>query len=56
MLTRMWSSTPEVRWAALSLAAFALAVPADLLGAPFLLVAALSAVCYLAGGWEPAAR
>ncbi|MHA6786009.1 heavy metal translocating P-type ATPase [Pseudonocardia saturnea] len=50
----MWSSTPEVRWAALSLAAFALAVPADLLGAPFLLVAALYAGCYLAGGWEPA--
>ncbi len=43
----------EVRWAALSLAAFALAVPADLLGAPFAFVALLYAVCYVAGGWEP---
>ncbi|MDT7709415.1 MAG: cation-transporting P-type ATPase, partial [Pseudonocardiales bacterium] len=56
MLTRMlaFRSVPEVRWAALSLAGFALAVPADLLGAPGLLVAVLYAVCYLAGGWEPA--
>lgn len=54
MLARMLWSTPEVRWAALSLAAFALAVPADLLGGPSLLVAALYAVCYAAGGWEPA--
>lgn len=53
MLARM-SSTPEVRWAALSLAAFALAVPTDLLGAPALLVGALYLLCYLAGGWEPA--
>ena len=45
---------PEVRWAALSLLAFAVAVPADLLGAPALVVAASYAVCYLAGGWEPA--
>ncbi|WP_246086029.1 heavy metal translocating P-type ATPase [Pseudonocardia hydrocarbonoxydans] len=49
----MWSM-PEVRWALLSLAAFALAVPADLLGAPAALVALLYAACYLAGGWEPA--
>ncbi|WP_296373426.1 heavy metal translocating P-type ATPase [Pseudonocardia sp.] len=49
----MWS-LPEVRWAALSLLAFALAVPADLLGAPAVLVGALYVVCYLAGGWEPA--
>ncbi|WP_225924682.1 heavy metal translocating P-type ATPase [Pseudonocardia abyssalis] len=48
----MWSM-PEVRWAMLSLAAFTLAVPADLLGAPVLLVGVLYAVCYLAGGWEP---
>ncbi|WP_225920605.1 heavy metal translocating P-type ATPase [Pseudonocardia oceani] len=48
----MWSM-PEVRWALLSLAAFALAVPADLLGAPGAAVVALYAVCYLAGGWEP---
>jgi heavy metal translocating P-type ATPase len=56
MLPRMlaFRSVPEVRWAALSLAGFALAVPADLLGAPGLLVALLYAVCYLAGGWEPA--
>jgi heavy metal translocating P-type ATPase len=47
-------SLPEVRWAALALAAFALAVPADLLGAPTPLVAVLYAACYLAGGWEPA--
>ncbi|WP_219413005.1 heavy metal translocating P-type ATPase [Pseudonocardia nigra] len=44
----------EVRWAALSLAGFALAVPADLLGAPAVVVAVTYAVCYLAGGWEPA--
>ncbi|MCX6466552.1 MAG: heavy metal translocating P-type ATPase [Pseudonocardiales bacterium] len=49
----MWSM-PEVRWALLSLAAFALAVPADLLGAPAPLVGALYAACYAAGGWEPA--
>lgn len=49
----MWSM-PEVRWALLSLAAFALAVPADLLGAPVVLVGVLYALCYLAGGWEPA--
>lgn len=53
MVARMWSSTPEVRGAALSVAAFALAVPADLLGAPALLVVVLYAVCYAAGGWEP---
>ncbi|HEV7471648.1 MAG TPA: heavy metal translocating P-type ATPase [Pseudonocardia sp.] len=47
-------SLPEVRWAALALAAFALAVPAEMLGAPAPLVAALYAACYLAGGWEPA--
>ena len=49
----LWS-LPEVRWASLSLAGFVLAVPADLLGAPAVLVGTLYAVCYLAGGWEPA--
>jgi len=49
----MWSLS-EVRWATLSLAGFALAVPADLLGAPAPIVAVLYAVCYFAGGWEPA--
>lgn len=48
----MWFM-PEVRWALLSLAAFALAVPADLLGAPALLTGLLYVVCYAAGGWEP---
>ncbi|WP_345411577.1 heavy metal translocating P-type ATPase [Pseudonocardia xishanensis] len=47
-------SLPEVRSAALALAAFALAVPADLWGAPWPLVALLYAACYVAGGWEPA--
>ncbi|WP_246394088.1 heavy metal translocating P-type ATPase [Pseudonocardia pini] len=47
-------SLPEVRSAALALVAFAAAVPADLLGAPWPLVALLYAACYLAGGWEPA--
>lgn len=50
----MYLSMPEVRWAAVSLAAFALAVPADLLDAPALLVGLLYTVCYLAGGWQPA--
>ena len=43
----------EVRWAAASLAAFLLAVTADLLGAPTPLVAVAYLACYVAGGWEP---
>uniref|UniRef100_UPI00292D6E67 heavy metal translocating P-type ATPase n=1 Tax=Pseudonocardia sp. H11422 TaxID=2835866 RepID=UPI00292D6E67 len=50
----MFWCVPEVRRAALSLAAFAVAVPADLAGAPAALVAAAYLVCYVAGGWEPA--
>lgn len=47
-------SIPEVRHAVFALVAFAAAVPADLLGAPWPLVALLYAACYIAGGWEPA--
>ncbi|MET0189710.1 MAG: heavy metal translocating P-type ATPase [Pseudonocardia sediminis] len=43
----------EVRWAAASLAAFLVAVTADLLGAPVWLVGAAYLACYVAGGWEP---
>jgi cation-transporting P-type ATPase J len=53
MLAGMFS-LPEVRHAALALLAFAAAVPADLLGAPWPLVAVLYGACYVAGGWEPA--
>jgi heavy metal translocating P-type ATPase len=53
MLSRMLS-LPEVRSAALALLLFAAAVPADLLGAPWPLVALLYAACYVTGGWEPA--
>ncbi|MFW6775793.1 heavy metal translocating P-type ATPase [Nocardioides sp. CPCC 205120] len=45
---------PEVRWAALSLALFALGGAAQLLGAPPLVWWALYLACYAAGGWEPA--
>ncbi|MGA5421648.1 heavy metal translocating P-type ATPase [Streptomyces lavendulocolor] len=44
---------PEVRWAALSAAAFLAAFPLDLAGAPAWVWGPLYAVCYLAGGWEP---
>ncbi|WP_345382468.1 heavy metal translocating P-type ATPase [Pseudonocardia yuanmonensis] len=47
-------SLPEVRSAALALLFFVAAVPADLLGAPWPLVAVLYAACYVTGGWEPA--
>ncbi|MCF7552482.1 heavy metal translocating P-type ATPase [Pseudonocardia sp. WMMC193] len=47
-------SIPEVRHAVFALVAFAAAVPADLLGAPWPLVALLYVACYVAGGWEPA--
>ncbi|ODU06968.1 MAG: cadmium-translocating P-type ATPase [Pseudonocardia sp. SCN 72-86] len=45
---------PEVRHALISLAAFAVAVPAQLLGAPAALTGTAWVVCYVAGGWEPA--
>ncbi|NMH94377.1 heavy metal translocating P-type ATPase, partial [Pseudonocardia bannensis] len=52
-MTSFWF-VPEVRRAALSLAGFAVAVPADLAGAPVALVATAYLLCYVAGGWEPA--
>jgi cation-transporting P-type ATPase J len=45
---------PEVRWAALSLVAFLLALLARTLGAPAAVQWTLYAACYAAGGWEPA--
>ncbi|MGN6688213.1 MAG: heavy metal translocating P-type ATPase, partial [Actinomycetales bacterium] len=45
---------PEVRWAALSLVAFLLALLAGALGAPAAVTGILFAACYAAGGWEPA--
>ncbi|MCU1670566.1 MAG: putative cation-transporting ATPase, partial [Blastococcus sp.] len=45
---------PEVRWAALSLAAFLLALLTGALGAPDAVQGVLFAACYVAGGWEPA--
>ncbi|AZM56645.1 cadmium-translocating P-type ATPase [Streptomyces sp. WAC 01529] len=45
---------PEVRWAALATAAFLLAFPLDLAGAPAWAWGPLYALCYAAGGWEPA--
>ncbi|MFD4628879.1 heavy metal translocating P-type ATPase [Streptomyces sp. NPDC058284] len=44
---------PEVRWAALATAAFLLACPLDLAGAPAWLWGPLYVLCYAAGGWEP---
>ncbi|MBW8767666.1 MAG: heavy metal translocating P-type ATPase, partial [Geodermatophilales bacterium] len=44
---------PEVRWAALSLAAFLLALLTGTLGAPSSVQWALFTACYVAGGWEP---
>ncbi|MFH8560189.1 heavy metal translocating P-type ATPase [Streptomyces sp. NPDC017988] len=44
---------PEVRWAALATAAFLLAFPLDLAGAPAWAWGPLYALCYAAGGWEP---
>ena len=43
-----------VRWALTSVAFFALAGGAHLLGAPTWASGALFGLCYLAGGWEPA--
>ncbi|MGC5562972.1 heavy metal translocating P-type ATPase [Streptomyces sp. FR-108] len=45
---------PEARWAAVSTAAFLLALPCQLLGASAWLWGPLYAAAYLAGGWEPA--
>lgn len=45
---------PEVRRAGLALIAFAVAVPADLLGAPWPVFAVPYALCYVLGGWAPA--
>jgi cation-transporting P-type ATPase J len=44
----------ELRWAGASLLAFVLALVARLAGAPTGVVGVLFAVCYAAGGWEPA--
>ena len=50
-----WLRTvPEVGWAAVSTAAFAVALLARLGGGPRWAVAGLYAVCYAAGGWQPA--
>ena len=43
----------EVRWAALSLALFGVAVAGRLVGQPGWLVAVVFAGCYVSGGWEP---
>lgn len=48
------AALPEVRWAALATLAFLLALPLDLAGAPGWAWGPLYAVCYAAGGWEPA--
>ncbi|MDQ6651072.1 MAG: heavy metal translocating P-type ATPase [Actinomycetota bacterium] len=44
---------PEVRWAALSLLAFLLALLTRVAGAPAAVNGALFVLCYAAGGWEP---
>ncbi|MFE1906589.1 heavy metal translocating P-type ATPase [Streptomyces gardneri] len=48
------TTLPEVRWAALAALAFLAAFPLDLAGAPGWAWGPLYAVCYAAGGWEPA--
>ncbi|MEU7071768.1 heavy metal translocating P-type ATPase [Streptomyces narbonensis] len=48
------SALPEVRWAALAALTFLAAFPLDLAGAPAWAWGPLYAVCYAAGGWEPA--
>ena len=45
---------PEVRWAALATALFAVGGVSQLLGAPSAVYWALYLACYAAGGWEPA--
>ncbi|MEV6865841.1 heavy metal translocating P-type ATPase [Streptosporangium subroseum] len=44
----------EVRWAAVSLVAFVLALALHLSGAPVWAWGPLYAICYIGGGWEPA--
>ncbi|MFC4946216.1 heavy metal translocating P-type ATPase [Pseudonocardia sp. GCM10023141] len=51
---RALMGVPEVRWSAVSLVAFLVAVVLGLVGAPWLLVVAAYLVCCVAGGWEPA--
>ncbi|MEU4326055.1 heavy metal translocating P-type ATPase [Nonomuraea dietziae] len=51
--TRLFALS-EVRWASMSLAAFALALALQLSGASAWAWGPVYAVCYLAGGWEPA--
>ncbi|MDV5143758.1 heavy metal translocating P-type ATPase [Streptomyces sp. SBC-4] len=48
------TALPEVRWAAFAALAFLAAFPLDLAGAPGWAWGPLYAVCYAAGGWEPA--
>ena len=43
----------EVRWAALSVGLFAVAVAGRLIGLPGWLVAVVFVGCYVSGGWEP---
>lgn len=45
---------PQVRWAALATALFAVGGLCQLLGAPAVVYWSLYLVCYAAGGWEPA--
>ena len=45
---------PEVRWAALATALFAVGGLSQLAGAPSAVYRALYLACYAAGGWEPA--
>ncbi|MET3808830.1 heavy metal translocating P-type ATPase [Nakamurella sp. UYEF19] len=45
---------PEVRWASLATALFAVGGLSQLLGAPAAVYWALYLACYAAGGWEPA--
>ncbi|MEU9287028.1 heavy metal translocating P-type ATPase [Streptomyces sp. NPDC048275] len=45
---------PEARWALLATAAFLLALPPHLAGAPGWMYGPLYAIAYVAGGWEPA--
>ena len=51
---RSVAAIPEVRWAAVALALFAVAAPAQFAGAPTWIWAIAYAGCYAAGGWEPA--
>ena len=46
-------SLVEVRWAALSVGLFGVAVASRLIGLPGWLVAVVFVGCYVSGGWEP---